>query len=118
MTDDELISAVAEEVMGWKQYTMSHGFYHVGPQYGLDSSRKEVAYDDTWNPLTNANHWIMMVERMIDLGWFVELSWLGGSPDGWRARFHKLAPTDNNFYAYDDKIGRAICLAALRLMRR
>ena len=76
VTDEELVRAVAVEVMGWHDegiHSLASGNYQGIRNwwircYGLDEEPIMPAGD--WQPLTNANHWMMVVERMRELGWW------------------------------------------------
>jgi hypothetical protein len=115
MTDEELIRRVATEVMGWrlKQINIPESVV-TDEWFYQDANRNFLSFAKDWLPLTNLNQaFLGVVEKMIGDGWFVDISWLGGPPDGWRCRFYRLTLENNNFYAYHNNLGYAICMAAL-----
>lgn len=87
MDDQELIEEVAEKVMGGMPF-------------------------DGWNPITDANHWMMIVERILSnsifskVNMFYILGW-------WSCAFN--TPDVNEVCKSDeDSLGRAVCLTALK----
>ena len=75
VTDEELIKAVAVEVMGWTHFELDGKGRYSKTNYAYivdrDGSRLSDGYwEIEWLPLTNANHWMMVVERMMELGWW------------------------------------------------
>lgn len=104
MTDQELIESVAETVMGWHKHHDPNLKYWVNNKFAIQMLR------DDFNPLTNANHWIMVVDRMKELNFstFILNRWPNGTE--WDARF-----VFNRSY-FSSTPGHAVCLAALKTM--
>lgn len=119
MNDQELIKAVAIEVMEWKEFDSRHYF----PRMFYVSEEKPwpgyIMAVNAWNPIENTNHWMMVVEKLKPYYYF-ELNNFG---DQWYAGFYKdlppvvLSETDEKGFARDNQLGRAICLAALATVR-
>lgn len=109
MTDEKLIRAVAEDVMGGREnnyfFSEEHGLA-FGPIPNDPQHRLQV-----WNPLTNANHRDMVVGRLHELGWYAEFN--NRVPSGtWSIRLYKYQEP-NNPVAINGNLGRAVCEAAL-----
>ena len=112
MNDKELIEAVAVEVMGWDKIISIYDqpgkmayFYVIGDE--------QVYFDHhDFKPLTNANHWMMVVQSMRELEYRV---WIGQSLDLWECGF-SIACYTKGFYRHQS-IGHAICLASLEAVR-
>ena len=111
MTDQELIRRMAE-MMGWVYIPEKEtlvGEYQVR-QFEAAKWVNEYgqfmfwAFD--WQPLTNANHWIMVVERMREKGWRIIIK----SYNLWEVEFWDKG----QYFAEHNMIGHAVCLAALK----
>jgi len=123
MTDEDrkLMEWIALEVMEWFHPTLSDGTY----VHSLWVNRQEIDLSidpqDTiimpvasWLPLTNANHWMMVVEKMREKGWLSQLTDLGVA---WEAKY---IPDSGHWEDFDGlevsrrdiSLGRAILLAA------
>jgi hypothetical protein len=104
MTDQELIEAVATKVMGWHReksvsgiecyYNSDHDF-----MYALRTGK-------VFNPLTDANHWLMVVEKIKDI-FNINIGYVKGV---WRFNW-------NNYSISHKSIGHAVCLAALEAVK-
>ena len=124
MNDQELIKKVAHEVMGWKSsmnlphYLQPSGYTHQ-PSW-QDNDGKFMDFQDRWNPLTNANHCWMVVEKMRELGWEIEITsiekenppWDGN----WEVMFRKLLYKSRCGDEYDTyfNCNDNLCLAILK----
>lgn len=112
MTDAELIREVAEEVMGWKIVDADPQYYgdvFFCPTTNLTwIAGYHVEYGpDEWNPITNANHWMMVVQKMSDKGWVAVMEcW----PTHWYVRFQRERP--RAYFEKTGTVGRAVLLAA------
>jgi hypothetical protein len=106
MDDIELIRNIAVEVMEWHICNTNQWYNKYGQLEFIEGS---------WNPLTNANHWMMVVKRLHKLGWFIQLN--NRVPSGeWSARLFKYQEL-NQPLAINEIIGHAVCLAALEAVR-
>lgn len=63
MTNEELVRWAAEKVMGWEWQFSCY----------VDEDGKFVMWDKDWLPITNPAHWMMVVERMRELGFDIEI---------------------------------------------
>lgn len=103
MTDQELIIAAAEKVMGWKASPPDEFGNTIG--YDGDTQRWLGQH---WNPLGSDADAFMLVDELTAQGWYLKL----GGPSPWGARFwHSTRP--GMFDAVDHARRRAIVLAAL-----
>jgi len=102
--DDDLAAWLAENVMGWHVYV---GYvYHLEPWW-TDKGGVLLVAKDSWDPLANDAQAMMVLDRMVELGWDMELD---GDSDGWFARFRKEAIKPNSALTQARNI--AICRAA------
>lgn len=103
LSDEELISRIAVEVMGWERIADFWGHYHT-----LPDNQNEICAEAGWNPLTDWNHTMEVVKRMQAQGWhFAYEHFPKGSPAGFSVASFGRAIAD-------DIIGqRAILFAAL-----
>jgi len=112
MTDEELIKAVAEKVMGWEFYP---GETNRIPDYWYDQNASRdyrfVMPTSDWNPLTNANHTMMVVERMRELGFNFWIEAQVGTP--WIVMFHMPLKGVVGRHEHEN-VGHAVCLAAIK----
>ncbi len=70
LTDAELVAAVAEKVMGWREGVMGKNAGFL-----VDASGKEMAWNcgsDKWDPLTDWNVTFQVVEAMRAKGEFLQ----------------------------------------------
>lgn len=112
LPDDQLIEKVAVEVMGWKERSK---FNSAGGQdrswwkdgewvCNKDGEWVCNAGKHHWNPLTDWNHTMEVVEKMKHAhGWF-KLSWIPKSGE-WEAEFE--------YTVYDKDPRRAVVIASL-----
>jgi hypothetical protein len=125
MTDQELIEQVSTEVMGWilvkgkTEKVGEYGVTHYISGYWKENDKFKY-YECVWNPIINANHWVMIIEKMIKLDFAPELKWKPESNKWcvimWPGESHD---DDKNAIAvYDIEIGKAVCLAALEAVRK
>ena len=91
MTDSELIKRTAAEVMGWSLF--ENQWYFVEQKYTRRITGFELSGKYKWNPITDANHWKMVIEKLQSMGYKVEIR------------------------SIKENIGREVCLAALEAMR-
>lgn len=119
MTDEELIRQVALEVMGW--HLSSDLWVNSKGERQAQAIWKPEDYCDcgTFNPLTNANHWMQVVERMRELGYWIKISNnIYRHPDIWKVWVNKETPeTFQDWTATNATIGHAVCEAALKAMK-
>jgi len=116
MTDEELVREVAEKVMEWDKAGWN------GQRYTRWLPRKPPSYEiGAWNPLTDANHRDMVVEKMREKGWVVEINnyigWNNNRPNAWAVRFKKYQEP-NQPYAANINLGHAVVLAALAAVKK
>ncbi|MCP4407186.1 MAG: hypothetical protein GY807_05380 [Gammaproteobacteria bacterium] len=114
LTDEQLVKAVAVEVMGWEfKYATPSGFIRYYQDGDSVRNIGQGTHPDTWNPLTDANDRDMMVEKMIGRGY----EW-DASGDDDRVYFEFFLPdfTDRETRPADTP-GRAVCIAALKAVR-
>src|SRR5512139_1373000 len=108
MTDEELTKAISEEVMGWKPQNWMGSYWEIwsfGPGKGCIKTRD-------WQPLTRPDHWWMLVERMVELGWDYKCERRSGSSD-YLVLFYKFLQWPNkNYECRYHNLGRAVCEAA------
>lgn len=110
MTDQELIEQVATEVMGW--YISDKLYFDSKEQIAIGFATEAEEILCVFNPLINVNHAFMVVKRMKELGYKLELKQYGNYE--YKCNFWK----DGFVYSADNVfIGHAICLAALEVMR-
>lgn len=109
MTDAELVRWVAEKVMGWKYISRSFPINDGWYEWTEDNGYQFRCVDFTFH---DANHWMMVVEKMKQLGWKgIRLERLMFDKK-FSAEFWKETYSDGSkVYAYDF-IGRAVLLAA------
>jgi hypothetical protein len=114
MTDKELIEVTATEVMGWNR-----GFLYDGRRISYDHLEKrwfDLLEEIPFNPLTNANHWMMVVEKLCSLFFEVRLYC---SRKLFMCDIHREGypvPADS-WCAESQILGHAVCLAALEAVR-
>lgn len=127
LKDEELIKAVALEVMGW-EYIKWEDFIRRTSSRSIDPvyaplmtwiTKDGLVGEPNFNPLTNLNHAFMVVERMRELGFAVSLCnpWFDGASierKEWSASFFT---EKNAIHGRNQNIGHAICLAALKAVR-
>ena len=101
MTED-LVRWAAEKVMGWR----SHNHYEPAIWYDYN---KDAAgpYVIDWNPTTDLNHAFMVVERMREFGWWLDVYGPDENESEWKARFRQ----DKK---YTEGIDDNLCLAILK----
>lgn len=119
MTDSELIRAVADKVMGWRLLPasgiMNQNFWE-DRQENFKFWAEEGYESNVFNPLTNANHWMMVVERMRGLGWKGFRLQRFCLDKKFGVHFWKEIEIDGPVvYAFGD-LGHAVCEAALRAL--
>jgi hypothetical protein len=113
MTDQELIDAVAIEVMDGKHFRSRHPYMPWYWRFTINGKTED--YED-WNPLTNDDHLIMVIEKMKEKWFEVSLHFTRQISS---CTIHKVGypvPMDT-WYAEHKSIGRAVCLAALEAVR-
>ena len=116
MTDEKLVRAVAEEVMGWKS---------LGPNTVPDAYQdgdgeiyntvELTCFHKHFFPIIDAKSWMMVVERMMELGYGIDI---GNRWREWSVDLSHNTDADKSVIERDENIGRAICLAALEAVRR
>lgn len=129
MNDEELITAVAEKVMGWhKGYgsnpgtppiwltdkNMITGFYVECKSVYITGWKKKIKRI-MWNPITDISHAWMVVEGMRELGFTFRLGH-GNTVQG-ILTWVKFSSENYKSYHHHNQPGRAICLAALEAVR-
>ena len=115
MTDDELIRAVAEEVMGYKEdiRTLDIRGYYRNVRVWISPNEDAIPYND-FDPIDDISHAWMVVERMRELGWAFKIwSYHAGE---FNVFFMNDMRNGEEFRAVDGTAGRAICLAAWEAM--
>ena len=110
MTDQEKIELLATKVMGWHKAKLM-GEY---PWYWCDSGGHGKCSVSSWNPLTNiADAW-MIVEKMQEKGFAVEV-W--ASPTGAKSCVWIFGEgTDDEWFGEDIIVTQAICEAASKVI--
>lgn len=114
MTDEELIRAVAEKVMGaFENYTyITEDIWEIK----VKTVKCWVMEDGTeligWNPINKPRHWMVVVERMIELGFTLKLGY-GKTIQGVLA-WVRFTSEPYSTYCHNKQIGRAVCEAALK----
>src|SRR4051794_28777196 len=90
MTDQQLIEAVATEVMGWHRKPWD--WRQDGDTFKWANENDWIDASGMWNPLTDWNHTMEVVQRMRDIGderegkpWFMLRNWC----DAWWASFEE-----------------------------
>jgi hypothetical protein len=125
----ELIKTIAGQVMGWQildkpldrdeQPAEGAGtsfLIHKGKPMSaqpFEISKSYVYIWEDWNPLTTANAWHQILEKLIDQAAFVEIR---ASLTGYYVTINDSEPTVRTIRNAND-IGLAICHAALEFMR-
>jgi hypothetical protein len=104
MTDQELIEEVAVKVMKWE----CAGFSQRKPVYSI---KKKILFD--FDPINNANHWMMVVEKMRDK-WILSIT--DFNSDEWEIVFEH-GHLDHRAVIYHKLLGKAVCLAAREAVR-
>src|SRR5574343_140195 len=125
MTDTELIHAVATEVMGWHK---GYGSTPADAPIWLDADGKYAGFyvlckspyttnwkawirELMWTPLTDMNHLWMVVERMRELEWSINIDDISGE---WKVYFHRCLYFDPiQKVAINSSLSHAILEAAL-----
>ena len=118
LTDDQLIEKVAVEAMGWhvandprcgacKDWVNRVGVWQAHERIGCDDP------GDRWNPLTDWNHTIEVVERIESLGFEWRIDARPGLQRGCRIAPTGEFNTPRVQFVANDSGQRAICLAAL-----
>ena len=69
MTDDELNKAMAERVMGYQKVTV----VELTRDYWSDNEGGLQSACEDWNPVTNANDALRVVEAMEKKGWYLQM---------------------------------------------
>lgn len=115
MTDidrQSLRNFMAIEVMGWEPFPSimpeDLGELYKDVWYGLDG--EEISRDD-WHPDLDSNQLDMLVDKMVEAGWYPAVEYLGPSPDSWRAKFSRFALKNNYYKAFNDDRRLAVLLA-------
>lgn len=108
MNDGELVRAVATEVMGW-EIVPSMKPLTFCDQWGRYHTVELTSYPQ-FNPLTDANHMMLVVEVMVDSGHEVQITMPVGP------KYQSEACVDS-FSARHNNPGHAVCLAALEAVR-
>jgi len=114
MTDEELVREIAQKVMGWTRQHASASDKGNGYWIGNDAfeiiGQNMYRITGDWNPLTNANHTMMVVERMRELGFNFKVwayhDWKGIEVGFSKYRYPNLTKSES--------FGHAVCLASLK----
>jgi hypothetical protein len=124
LTDEQLIEAVAVEVFG----ATKDQFDETCQLFWDDVDEEWVViqvhddYESTFS-LTNANHWMMVVERMIEKEFLFAVATVyivtlkADDPPGLYYRVEFRKPYKKGKIKDRKSIGHAICLAALEAVR-
>jgi hypothetical protein len=116
MTDQELIEAVGKEILGWKLVIMPPGTMWIDQQGENIEYGEPRGLGTYFNPLSNPNHWMMIVKKMNKNNWSFEMTMRHNG--GNRAEFYNLETNKSHWYDFDNKsIGHVICLASLEAVR-
>lgn len=108
MTDEELVREVAEKVMEWDKAGWN------GQRYTRWLPRKPPSYEiGAWNPLTDANHRDMVVEKMREKGWSYQIE--EGPYILSRCRFFKVGKHLD--WVNNNDLGHAVVLATLAAVK-
>ena len=117
MTDNELIEAVAKEIMQWhldKQKAYLPGVWR--DKNGMWQGRESG--EDMFNPLTDMNHMMMVVERM-RINYLMAIKIWSYAVGDYIVTFCCDAETSPKPYSAQHKsLGHAVCLAALEAVRQ
>lgn len=126
MTDQKIIRAVAEKVMGWfylpphQENVGEWGVLHIFEAEWKTEDGRHVFYEREWNPLTNPAHWMLVVERMRELGWRCKIE---SFPDNWGATFFKdrisvdaMSDIHEEYYEFNTNLGHAICETSIKAL--
>lgn len=111
MNDSELIRDVAEKVMGWHEFADSWcwGEGPIGKR-----ARCIGPLISEWQPITNANHTMMLIERMIEKDWKPQLQF-NMDTKKWCVIFWPGESHDDENrpqQGHHESFGHAVCLAA------
>ena len=105
----------AEVIMGWQLcFEVKEGHYCLPDE---DSSVCKVQYLlKDWHPLTDMNQCMMVVERMRELGWNMEVFLTGqGQPQAYIKPVSAYASKDHHFYhAISETAQESLITAALK----
>lgn len=114
MTDEEIVKALAEKVMGWESKIV------ITHQMGEFISRNlSWAIGDTyaapsdWSPLTNDIDSMAVLDKMVENGWWIDLSW-NGHAKLWGCEIDNLQPGSDLDYHEDPARRRTVAIAALK----
>ena len=104
LQDSEFIRQIARKVMGWQPSNWLGDHWEV---WRLGDGKGYIKCAD-FNPLTNANHWMMVVEKMREAGFNMVLNTF--IEKGWSVQFEKAS---DYYFKFHKSIGHAVCLAAI-----
>lgn len=110
LTDEEIVTRCATEVMGWRLELCTTNDVPFPPHkyYAWhNEDAEELHSKERWNPLADWNHTMEVTEKMRKDGFYFRFMYAGFRPDVFCAAFGKGFISDRSF-------NRAICLAALR----
>lgn len=109
VTDNQRIDAmVAEKVMGWSSSLVSFGLGYVD-----GNGMTVVRNAESWEPTSDMNDAWLVVERMRELGWQVDMDFYPDEKPGcslWKRGGQVDA------YAEEDSMPLAICMASLKVL--
>ena len=114
-TDAELTHATAR-LIGWHLIKTKP---HL-PGYWADDAGKTMwaeAGNDAWEPLTRPDHWMMVVEKMVGIGYRFGIENFLFDGKVWEAEFvlySQNRPGSRRQTAQHTSIGHAVCLASLK----
>lgn len=121
MTNSEIIREVAEKVMGWKLEPFpTDGFSQPEGKAFLFCNKVRLYHREYlvyFDPLNNANHTLMVIERMVEDRKFNFKIRSSVSNDGtihYTAAFYKGHKTFGAGAKNINEINLAVCLAALK----
>lgn len=114
MTDQELIHKAAEGVMGWKLLDLTSTDYPSGPHWQTEYSYIPL---HEWDPVLNPRDWLLVLEKMRELGWCGSLTWWDSESDPlFCVQFYRFDTNEDGPEIFQENIGRAICLAAIQVL--
>jgi hypothetical protein len=111
MTDQELIEAVGKEILGWRLVKMPPGTMWIDQQGKNREYGEPRGLGTCFDPLTNGNHILIVVNRMINQGCSITMEYI----KDWYvnvAQSPKVLGIVSNA-----SLGYAVCLAALIAVR-
>jgi hypothetical protein len=120
MTDQELIEAVAVEVMGYE----TPDYANLINNLYWKRLNGSVILRTSFDPINNANHWMMVVNKIQEMNLGVEIYFnLTKQIKGQGKCYCKIYGKDGVIfyngmrYIWQDSPGKAVCLAALEAVR-